>query len=80
MQRKFSRFDPRTNVKNRDLKISEIPNIDEVDGIYLVTSRGLLWSKNEPPDYMLMFCSADIQGIKYELSVLDFVGHFEKHI
>ena len=53
--------------KNRDLKISEIPNIDEVDRIYLASPQGLRWGKTEPPDYILMFCSANVPGIPYKI-------------
>ena len=52
-------------LKNRDLGISEIPNIDEVDGIYLASPRGLRWGKTEPPDYILMLSSANVPGITY---------------
>ena len=63
MPRKIDRFDPEKKVKNRDLGISKIPNIDEVDGIYLASSRGLRWGETEPLDYVLMFCSANVPGI-----------------
>ena len=33
--KKWTELIPEKNVKNRDLEISQIPNIDEVDGIYL---------------------------------------------
>ena len=72
---------PGKNIKNRDLEISEIPNIDEVDGIYLASPRGLRWGKTEPPDYILMFCSANVPGIPYKINFGDFCPPFlKKHI
>ena len=68
------------NVKKRDLGISEIPNIDEVDGIYLASPQDLLWSKTEPPDYILMFCSANVPGITYKISFDNFVVYFWEKI
>ena len=47
--------------------ILNILNIDEVDGIYLASARGLVGHKTEPPDYILMFCSANVPGITYKL-------------
>ena len=44
----------------------EIPNIDEVAGIYLATSRGHRWGKIEPPDYILMCHSANVPVITYQ--------------
>ena len=77
MPRSIVHFEPGKNVKNQDLGISEIPNIDEVDGIYLASPRGLIWRKTEPPDYILMFCSANVPGITYEISFWVFcVLHF----
>ena len=70
-------FDPgKKVVKNRDLEISEIPNIDEVDGIYLASPRGLIWGKTEPPDYILMFGSAKVPGIPYKINLRIVVLHF----
>ena len=79
LPRSIVHFDPGKNVKNRDLVIFEIPSIDEVDGIYLATSRGLLWGKIEPQDYILMFCSAKAPGITYRFSVVNFVRHFGRN-
>ena len=45
-----------------------ISNIDKVDGIYLATSRGLLWGKLEPPDY-LFHNSIIARGITYKTSL-----------
>ena len=59
-------------MRNRDLGISEIPNIGEVDGIYLATSRGFLWAKVEPLDYGLIFCAANVPGIAYKFSLENF--------
>ena len=68
-------------LKNRDLGISEIPNIDEVDRIYMASPRGLSGSKTEPPDYILMFCSANVPGITYKMNFGDFCPSFlKKHI
>ena len=39
-------------LKNRDLEISKISNIDEVDRIYMASPRGLSEGKTEPPDYI----------------------------
>ena len=52
-------------LKNQDLKISKISNIDELDRIYLASPRGLSGGKTEPPDYILMFSSANVPGINY---------------
>ena len=38
------------NLKNRDLGISKISNIDEIDRIYMASPRGLSGGKAEPPD------------------------------
>ena len=62
---------PGKNVKTRDLEISKIPNIEEVNGIYLASPRGLRWGKAEPPDYILMFCSANVPGITYRINFGD---------
>ena len=64
---KWTDLIPGENGKNRDLGISENPNIDEVDGIYLASSRGLRWGKTKPPDYILMVCSANVPGISYTI-------------
>ena len=56
--------------------MSNISNIDEFDGIYLASPRGLRWGKTEPPDYILMFCSANVPGITYKLILGIFVLHF----
>ena len=64
--------------KNRDLEISKIPNIDEVERIYLASPRGLRWGKTERPDYILMFCSANVPGITYKIMFFDFFIHFWK--
>ena len=63
-------------VKNRDLGISKIPNIDEVDGINLASSRGLRWGKTEALDDILMFCSTNVPSIPYQLDLGIFVIHF----
>ena len=59
-------------LKNRDLGIFKISNIDEIDRIYMASPRGLSGGKTEPPDYMLMFCSANVPGILYEINLGDF--------
>ena len=59
-------------LKNRDLEISKISNIDEVDRIYMASLRGLRWGKTEPPDYILMFCSANVPGIIYKIHFVFF--------
>ena len=41
----MNQFDPGKNVRNRDLGISTISNIDEVDGIYLEIPEGLYAAK-----------------------------------
>ena len=64
------------NLKNRDLEISEIPNIDELDRIYLASPRGLSGGKTEPPDYILMFSSANVPGITYKINFGDFCTPF----
>ena len=46
-------------------------NIDEVDGIYLASPRGLIGRKTEPPDYILMFCSANVPRITYKIKFDD---------
>ena len=64
---RWSIFEPRKNLKNRDLDISKISNIDEVDRIYMASPRGLSGGKTEPLDYILMFCSANVPGITYKI-------------
>ena len=68
------------NVKNRDLEISKISNIDEVDRIYMASPRGLSGGKTEPPDYILMFSSAHVPGIPYKINFGDFCHPFLKKI
>ena len=62
----------------RDLEISEIPNIDEVDRIYMASPRGLSGGKTEPPDYILMFSSANVPGITYKINFGDCCPPFLK--
>ena len=69
---------PGKNVKNRDLEIPKIPNIDEVDGLYLASPRGLIWGKTEPPDCIVMFCSANVSGITAKIYFGDFCPLFLK--
>ena len=69
---------PEKSVRNRDLEISKNPNIDEVDRIYMTSPRGLIGRKTEPPDYVLMFSSANVPGITYKLIWGFFVLHFRK--
>ena len=71
MPRSLVHFDPEKIVKNRDLDISEIPNIDEVDRICMASPRGLSVGKTEPPDYILMFSSANVPGIPYKINFGD---------
>ena len=68
------------NLKNRDLQICKISNIDEIDRIYMASPRGLSEGKTEPPDYILMFSSANVPGITYKINFEDFVLHFWKQI
>ena len=67
-------------LKNRDLEISKIPNIDEVDRIYMASPRGLSGGKTEPPDYILMFSSANVPAIPYKINFGDFCPPFLKNI
>ena len=67
-------------VKNRDLEISEIPNIEEVDGIYPASPRGLRWGKTEPPDYIFMVCSANVPSIPYKINLGHLCPPFLKKI
>ena len=68
-------------LKNRDLEISKISNIGEVDRIYMASPRGLSGGKTEPPDYILMFSSANVPGITYKIILGFVVLHFwKKHI
>ena len=78
LPRSIVQFDPSQKFKNRDLEISEFPHIDEVDGVYLASPRGLLCCKTEPPDYILMFCSANVPGITYKINFGDFCPPFKK--
>ena len=55
-------------LKNRDLEISEITNIDEIDRIYMASPWGLSVGKTEPPDYILMCSSANVPGITYKIN------------
>ena len=81
LPRSLVHFDPGKNLKNRDLEISKISNIDEVDRIYLASPRGLSVGKTEPPDYILMFSSANVPGITYKNKFGDFCPPFlEKNI
>ena len=67
------------HANNWDLEISEIPNIDEIDRIYMASPRGLSGGKTEPPDYILMFSSANVRGITYKINFEDFLSSiFEK--
>ena len=70
---------PEKNLKNRDLKISKISNIDEVDIIYIACPRGLSGGKTEPPDDILMFCSANVLSITYKINFGDFCPPFLKN-
>ena len=64
----MDRLDHGKNDKNRDIGISEVPNIDEVDGIHPASPRGLIGRKTEPLDYILMFCSANVPGIPHKFN------------
>ena len=59
-------------LENRDLEIPKMSNIDEVDIIYMASTRGLSVGKTEPPDYILMFSSANVPGITYNINLKDF--------
>ena len=63
-------------LKNRDLEISIFSNIDELDRIYMASPRGLSGGKTEPPDYILMFSSANVPGITYKMNFGDFCPPF----
>ena len=65
-------------LKNRDLEISKVSKIDEVDRIYMSSPRGLSVGKTEPPDYILMFSSAHVPGITYKIKFGDFCPPFSK--
>ena len=67
-------------LKNRDLEISKISNIDEVNIIYMASPRGFSEGKTEPPDYILMFSSANVPGITYKINFEDFCPPFLKKI
>ena len=60
------------NLKNRDLEMVKFSNIDELDRIYMASPRGLSEGKTEPPDYILMFSSANVPGITYTIIFGDF--------
>ena len=64
------------NLQHRDLEISKISNIDELDRIYLASPWGLSGGKTEPPDYILMFSSTNVPGITYKINFGIFVLHF----
>ena len=66
------------NIKNRDLEILKISNIGELDRIYMASPRGLSVGKTEPPDYILMFSSANVPGITYKINFEDFCPPFLK--
>ena len=81
MPRSLVHFDPsKKNLKNRDLEISKNSNIDEVDRIYMASPRGLSEGKTEPPDYILMFSSANVPGIPYKINFGDLCPSFLKKI
>ena len=63
-------------LKNWDLEISKFSNIDEVDRIYMASPRGLSEGKTEPPDYILMFYSANVPAIPYKIHFGDFCPPF----
>ena len=51
--RKMNWFDfEKKNGKSRDLEISKIPNIDEIDGIYMTSPRGRIGRK---PSHRIIF-------------------------
>jgi len=56
-------------------------NIDEVYRICMAPPRGLSRGKTEPPDYILMFSSANVPGITYKINFKVFCPPvLEKHI
>ena len=67
---------PKKIIEHRDLEISKISNIDEVDRIYMASPRGLSGGKTEPPDYILMFSSANVSGIPYKIIFRDLCPPF----
>ena len=67
-------------LKNRDLEISKFLNIDEIDRIYMASPRGLSGGKTEPPDYILMFSSADVPAITYKINLGYVCPPFVKNI
>ena len=77
---KWTDLIPEKNVKNRDLGISKISSIDEVDRIYMASPRGLSVGKTQPPDYILMFSSANVPGITYKMKFGDRCPPFLKNI
>ena len=60
---------------NWDLRISKNPNADEIDGIYLATSRRVWLGKTELPDYHCVIpgLPQDIKNI-YVFLVCDRIG------
>ena len=64
------------SVRNRDLEIPKILNMDKVDGIYLASPWGLIGRKTEPPDHILMFGSANVPGITYTINLGDLCSPF----
>ena len=77
--RKRSDSSPKKSHQEPGSGISKIPNIDEVDGIFLASPRGLIWGKTEPPDYSLMFSSANVPGIACKINLGDVLSSiFEK--
>ena len=72
--------DPPKNYQKKGLEISKISNIGEVDRIYMASPRGLSGGKTEPPDYILMFSSANVPDITYKINFGICVLHFLKKI
>ena len=66
------------SVRNWDLEVSKIPNIGEVDRIYMTSPQGLIGCKTKPRDYILMFCSADVPGTTYKINSGTFCPSFLK--
>ena len=44
----------------------------------MASPRGLIWGKTEPPDYTLMFSSANVPGIPYKIKFGDLCSPFLK--
>ena len=61
--------------ESRNFRIS---NIDEVDRTYMASPRGLSGGKTEPPDYILMFSSANVPGITCKSVFLNLCPPFLK--